>query len=97
MMNEVKEQFASKFQKLLIILLVISFFLIGQEYSMLLYKIGICLLIITTLIQIPFGNIHPQTSFKKSMKSFAKIFLIIIIIFAIGIMLAPYLINMGRS
>ncbi len=96
-MKNRKKPFAFRFQQILIILLILSFILIGQKYSILVYKFGIILLIISTLIQIPFGNIKPDSSFKSSMVSFSKMFLVIIIIFVVGIIIAPYLINMGRG
>jgi len=85
--------FASIVQEGLMILLTLAFIFIAQVNSITFYKIGLALLIVTVLIQIPFGNIFSDASFKESIKSFVKMFLIEISVFFIAIIMVPYLVN----
>jgi lysylphosphatidylglycerol synthetase-like protein (DUF2156 family) len=97
MMNERKETpFAYRIQALLIVGLLLSFLLIMQTASMLLYQIGVLLLIVSTLIQIPFGNIPPEADRRRTLRMFAWMLLILVAVFGIGILIAPMLVNMGR-
>lgn len=88
--------FAYKVQAGLIVALILSFLLIMQQQSQLVYQVGILLLIVATLVQIPFGNINPQADTRTSLATFARLFVILIVIFGIGIFIAPYLVEMGR-
>jgi hypothetical protein len=67
-----------------------------QQVSQLVYQIGVLLLIGATLVQIPFGNIDPQADARSSLGTFARLFAILVVVFAIGILIAPYLVEMGR-
>lgn len=96
-MSQQKERpFAYKVQALLIGGLLLSFVLIMQTVSITFYKIGLLLLIVATVVQIPFGNIPPESDRKKTLKMFAWMLLIVAAIFGIGILIAPMLVNMGR-
>jgi hypothetical protein len=54
------------------------------------------LLIASTFVQIVFGNLPPEANFKQSLKFTAIVFGIIAIVFGLGILLAPHLVNLGR-
>ncbi|MED4781181.1 hypothetical protein [Brevibacillus choshinensis] len=89
--------FASRVQAILILMLVISFVMITQPSSDTVYRLGLGLLIVTTFVQIAFGNIDPRTSFRQSMKILGLTLVIISVIFGVGITIAPYLIQLGRG
>ncbi|MCG8480984.1 MAG: hypothetical protein MI724_17960 [Spirochaetales bacterium] len=96
-MSDRKERpFAYRVQALLVVGLVLSFVLIMQTVSMVLYRIGIMVLIGSTLVQIPFGNIPPEADRRRTFRMFAWMVLILIAVFGIGILIAPMLVNMGR-
>lgn len=96
-MNQHSERpFAYKVQAVLIVGLLLSFLLLMQSASLFLYKLGLLTLIIATLIQIPFGNIPPEADAKKTIRLFARMVLVVIAIFGVGILIAPILVNMGR-
>jgi len=76
-----KQPFAAIVQGILIILLVLSFAMITQQFY---------------FVQIAFGNLPPEANFKQSIKLTAVVFGIIVIIFGLGIFLAPHLVNLGR-
>ena len=88
--------FAYRIQGVLIAALLLSFVLIMQTVSISIYKVGVVLLITATLIQIPFGNIPPETDRRKTLGMFAWMVLILIAVFGTGILVAPMLVNMGR-
>jgi len=89
--------FAYKIQMIIIPLFPVSFLLIMQRFSLGLYKIGIILLIITAMMQNIFGNIDPDATRRETFLGFLKIAVIIVIIFIVGILIAPSLVNLGRG
>ena len=91
-----KQPFAAIVQGLLVILLLVSFAMITQQFNETLYRIGFLLLIASTLVQIVFGNLPPEADFKQSAKFTVVVFIIIAIVFGLGILIAPYLVNLGR-
>ena len=92
-----KKPFAARIQGINIIILLCSFVLIAQPWVKELYVVGIVVIMISSLLQNAFGNIKPDLDFKESMKGIAKIMLIILILFAVSILIAPYLVKMGRA
>jgi len=91
-----QQPFAAKMQGILVILLAVSFVLITQQFSETLYRLGFLLLIASTFVQIVFGNLPPEADFKQSIKFTLVVFGIIAIVFGLGILIAPYLVNLGR-
>ncbi len=91
-----KHSFASVMQLLLVLLMLLSIILIGQKSTFLLYKVGLILLVITTISQIAFGNIPPSANFATSMRLYGIFVGITVALFAISIALAPILIGLGR-
>lgn len=89
--------FAYKIQMIIIPLFPVSFIIIMQRFSLNLYKIGILLLILTAMMQNIFGNIDPNATRKETLLSFIKIVIIILIIFLVGILIVPLLVNLGRG
>ena len=89
--------FAARFQAILIGVMVVGFLLIAQGASKMLYQIGLPLLMLAALFQIAFGNIPPRANFATSMKLLAVTWVIVAAVFGLGILLAPYLIDLGRS
>ena len=92
-----KKPFAARIQGINIIVLLCSFVLIAQTRVKELYVVGVVVIMISALLQIAFGNIRPDLDFKNSMKDIAKILCIIVVIFVVSILLAPYLVRMGRG
>jgi hypothetical protein len=91
-----KQPFAAIVQGILVILLVISFAMITQQFYETIYRMGFLLLIASTFVQIAFGNLPPEANFKQSVKLTAVVFAIIAIVFGLGIFLAPHLVNLGQ-
>lgn len=91
-----KAAFGAKMQGIVIIAMLLSFVFIIQKFSMTLHHIGLFLLIVAALSQMAFGNIPSEASFKKSKKTILAAFIIVTCVFALGIILAPVLIKIGR-
>ena len=91
-----KRPFASVMHLALVILLLVSFVLITQQQSRSLYQIGFMLLVASTFVQIVFGNVPPSANFKRSMKFLGVGLTIITAVFALGIIVTPLLVNLGR-
>jgi hypothetical protein len=91
-----KQSFASVMHLVLVILLLVSFGLITQQRSRTLYQIGFMLLVVSTFVQIVFGNVPPSANFKRSMKFLGVGLTIITAVFALGIIVTPLLVNLGR-
>ena len=96
-MQETKTPFAARLQTILIGLLLLGMVLIAQQSNRDVYTAGMLLLIGATLIQIPFGNVPPQSSFGQSMKYLAIGLAILATVFGISIMIVPSLLRLGRG
>jgi len=91
-----KKNFAEVLHAILIILMLLSFILITQQGSKIFYQIGFIVLVVSTFIQIVFGNVPPTANFKQSMKLLGIGLAIVVAVFVLGIILAPRLANLGR-
>jgi 1,4-dihydroxy-2-naphthoate octaprenyltransferase len=91
-----KKNFAEVLHAILIILMLLSFILIAQQGSKIFYQIGFIVLVVSTFIQIVFGNVAPTANFKQSMKLLGIGLAIVGAVFVLGIILAPHLANLGR-
>jgi len=60
MMQRTKRPFASVAQLVLVILLLVSLVMMGQQSSHVVYQVGLIVLIGATFAQIAFGNIPPD-------------------------------------
>lgn len=86
--------FAARFQSILIVVMFAGFVLIAQGFSKTLYQIGLPLLVLAAFLQIAFGNIPPAANFAASMKLLLLTWVIVVAVFVLGILLAPFLIDL---
>ncbi len=96
-MKEKSTPFAARFQLILIIMLLVSLVLIAQQFSKDVYKVGLVLLVITTIFQIGASNVPSTANAKQTARIMAIAFAIVIVVFVVSIILTPYLINLGRG
>jgi hypothetical protein len=87
--------FAGRVHVLLIASMIVSFALILQQAYFPLYRAGISLLIITILLQIPFGNISGEKNLPETLIAFLRFFSILVLVVLIAIFLAPYFVHLG--
>jgi hypothetical protein len=88
--------FSARVQSVIIVIMLVCFVLIAQTFSKALYSIGLTAIIIVTLCNMAFSNMSSTLNFGRTMLAFLRIMAIVVVIFALGIWLAPSLINMGR-
>lgn len=92
-----KQPFAAKAQLVLIGLLGVSFTLMAQQYNKGVYQLGFWLLLISAMLQIVFGNIPSNASFRKTMLMLVIGLVLLAGVFVLGILLTPSLVNLGRG
>ncbi|MBW7884637.1 MAG: hypothetical protein H3C34_18765 [Caldilineaceae bacterium] len=95
-MNSARRPFASVAQAVLVLWMLASFILIGQQVNMQLYQIGLLSLVVSTLSQIAFGNIAPSANLRRSLRIYLWIMLVVVVLFGVSIVLAPWLASLGR-
>ena len=87
--------FASQLQIVLLVGMLLSFVLIGQNLSLEVYKWGLIILMLSALLQIVVGNIPPETQLIGTSLRLVLGLSIVVSVFLIGIWLVPYLAQLG--
>ncbi len=88
--------FAARMQAILVVVMVVAFILIGQQFDKRIYQIGLPLLVLASFTQIAFGNIPPTAGVRKSLGLLALTWVIVIAFFVVAVNIAPQLIALGR-
>jgi predicted PurR-regulated permease PerM len=88
--------FPERLETIMIVALAAGILLIAQRYSLMLYKVGLSILVVATLLQIAVGNLRKDASVGRSLAFIAMVLAIIAAVFAIGILLVPYFSQLGR-
>lgn len=104
-----KPTFASRTQAVLVWVMLASFVLMTQQLvtffevggveidlGLLLYQLGLGTLIVSSILQIAFGNIPPSAGIGRSLRLLGVAMFIVALVFGVGIALAPYLTQLGR-
>jgi hypothetical protein len=91
-----QENFSERAEQVLIGGMVLGIGLIMQRVNVDLYRAGLVILSVSTLLQIAVGNIPKQGSVSSSLIRIALILVLIAVIFAAGVLLVPTLSRMGR-
>lgn len=95
-MQASKRPFAAVAQAVLVLWMLASIAMIGQQFNMQLYQAGLVSLAFSTFSQIAFGNIPATAHFGKSMRMYVWFMFIVVVIFAVSILAAPWLASLGR-
>jgi predicted PurR-regulated permease PerM len=88
--------FPERLEATLILVLAAGILLIAQRYSLTLYKIGLSVLVVATLLQIAVGNLRKDASVGRSLAFILMVLAIVAAVFTIGILLVPYFSQLGR-
>lgn len=80
----------------LIILMCVSFVLIAQRLSFQLYRVGMLTVIAVTILNIAVGNVPRAARGWRALRIFIVIMLTTAAVFALGIVLTPYLARLGQ-
>jgi hypothetical protein len=89
--------FASKLQMVLLAGMVLAFLLIAQNLSPDVYHYGLLLLIGSSLLQVVAGNIPPQARLISTLVRLLIGLAIVVAVFVGGILLVPYLAQLGQG
>jgi len=89
--------FASKLQMVLLVGMVLAFLLIAQNLSADVYHYGLLLLIGSSLLQVVAGNIPPQARLISTLVRLLIGLAIVTAVFVGGILLVPYLAQLGSG
>jgi hypothetical protein len=89
--------FASKLQMVLLAGMVLAFLLIAQNLSADVYQYGLLLLIVSSLLQVVAGNIPPQAGLISTLVRLLIGLAIVAAVFVGGILLVPYLAQLGQG
>ena len=88
--------FAERLEIALIAGMLVGIALIAQRYNLTLYKLGLSVLVVSTLLQIAVGNLRKDASASASLLFIVKILLVIVTVFTLGILLVPTFSQLGR-
>jgi len=96
-MEKPKRRFrASDVHILLVVLMLLSILMVGQQLSKDVYQFGLVLLISSTLVQVAFGNIPGHFGLSRAMRFFIPFMGIVLLVFFLGYVLVPFLYALGR-
>ena len=90
------KSFPERLEMVLISCLLLGIALIAQRYNLMLYKVGISVLVASTLLQIAVGNLRKDASPMASLFFILRVLLVIVAIFCVGILLVPTFSQLGR-
>jgi hypothetical protein len=91
-----KQPFAATLQLILVVWMLASIVLIGQQVSIELYRAGLISLVASAISQIAVGNIPATANARRSALLYLWFVFLVIVIFAVSIVLAPWLASLGR-
>jgi hypothetical protein len=91
-----KQPFAATLQLFLVVWMLASIVLIGQQVSIELYRAGLISLVASAISQIAVGNIPATANARRSALLYLWFVFLVIVIFAVSIVLAPWLASLGR-
>jgi hypothetical protein len=91
-----RRHFGALFQAILVVWMLASMALIGQQWNFTLYKVGMISLIISALSQIAVGNIPITATASRSLRMYLTFMAIVVVVFAVSILIAPTLVALGR-
>ena len=80
----------------LIILMIVGFVLITQQWSFSLYQLGLLVVICATILNIAVSNVPKSARGWGVMRGLITILAVVAAVFALGIWLVPYLAQLGQ-
>jgi len=91
-----KTTFPERAERVLIGGMLVGIVLLMQRLSLDMYKAGLSVLVVSTLLQIAVGNIPKAGGVAASLVRILVIVAVIAVIFASGVLLVPTLSRLGR-
>jgi hypothetical protein len=91
-----KTPFASRLQTVFVFLMLLSIFLIGQQWIQGVYKAGMVLLFVSVLLNMAISNVPSHHGLARTLKLSGIFFAIVVVVFAVAIFAVPYLYALGQ-
>lgn len=88
--------FQERAERVMIAALLVAIAMIAQRFSIHVYRWGLLLLVGATILQIAVGNLPKECTPREGIVMTAGIVLAIAGVFGVGILIAPYLTQLGR-
>lgn len=88
--------FAARLQLTIIWLLGLCLLLLAQSFSYTVYVWGFRALLVLVPLQVAIGNIKPEWGVSRSIKKILLYLAIVAAVFALSIVVTPFLVNLGR-
>lgn len=85
-----------RIELLLILLMMTGFVLIAQQWSFALYQLGLLTVICATILNIAVGNVPRTARGWRALRAVVVILAGTAAVFVIGILLVPYLAELGQ-
>jgi hypothetical protein len=80
----------------LIVLMLIGFAMIAQQWSFGLYRVGMLTVIFATIANIGVGNVPRSSRGWRAFRNFCILMAVVAVVVLLGIVLVPYLALLGR-
>ena len=80
----------------LILIMVAGFLLLVQQWSFGLYQVGLITVMAATILNIAVGNLPRNAGLWQALRITVLLLAIVAVVFALGILLVPYLAQLGQ-
>ena len=88
--------FVDRLETILMALILIGIVLVAQQWSVKIFRVGLTILVLSTLLQIAVGNVPRHFSAGKSIVRIVILLGVVALMFGLGILAAPYFAQIGR-
>lgn len=91
-----QRSFAERAETTLILAIFVGILLVAQRWSVNVFRAGLVILVVSTFLQIAVGNLPKHLAVGPSLKRIAMILTAVAAMFVLGIVLVPFLAELGR-
>lgn len=88
--------FVDRLEAILMALILVGIVLVAQQWSVKIFRVGLTILVLSTLLQIAVGNVPRHFSAGKSILRIVILLGVVALMFALGILAAPFFAQIGR-
>lgn len=91
-----KRSFPERAEMVLICSIFVGIMLVSQRWSVDVYRAGLVVLVVSTLLQIAVGNVPKSFDVIPSLIRIVILLMVVAAVFTLGVVLVPFLARMGR-
>lgn len=88
--------FVDRLEAILMALILVGIVLVAQQWSVKIFRVGLTILVLSTLLQIAVGNVPRHFTAGKSILRIVILLGVVALMFALGILAAPFFAQIGR-